>query len=198
MALYASEVDGLQCFPLRSNPHPSHIPRQVNGQLLPMSHALDFETGVVETLDYLNHRVMAAYGPVGFTGLGMVIKIDAAELNQPLGDRFGYAILLLFGLVAGGVYLMRPQLAPLIDGLKHSREEAARVSQQVKAADESSLDACFILSTVRDAKSDIDDFRIEYKNASGEVLTGRASEEVVGKTLSEVMSPPHAAFLIER
>src|SRR5207247_8832473 len=137
----------LQCFPLRSNPQPSHIARRANGQLLPMSHALDFETGVVETLDYLNHRVMAAYGPVGFTGLGMVIKIDAAELNQPLGDRFGYAILLLFALVAAGVYLMRRQLAPLIDALKHSREEAARVSLQFKAVAGSDVAACITLDT---------------------------------------------------
>ena len=198
MALCAAEGEGLQCFPLRSNPRPAHIARRVNGQLLPMGHALDFESGVVETLDYSNHSVMAAYGPVGFSGLGMVIKIDTAELNKPLADRFGYAIMLLFALVMIGVYLMRRQLAPLTDALKKSREEAARVSQQFKAAAESSLDACFIMSTMRDARNDIVDFRIEYKNASGEVLTGRASEDVVGKTLKQVLPPAHATFFIER
>ena len=198
MALCAAEGDGLQCFPLRSNPHPSHIPRQVNGRPLPVSHALDFETGVVESLDYLNHRVMAAYGPVGFTGLGMVIKIDAAELNQPLGERFGYAMLLLFALVVAGVFLMRRQLAPLTDALKKSREEAARVAQQFKAAAESSLDAYFIMSAVRDSRNAVVDFRIDYKNASGEVLTGRATEEVLGKKLSEILPAEHAQFFIER
>jgi len=198
MALCAAEGDGLRCFPLRSNPQPTHIPRQVNGRPLPMSHAIDFETGVVETLDYLNHRVMAAYGPVGFTGLGMVIKIDAAELNQPLGNRFGYAMLLLFVLVVGGVLLMRRQLTPLTDALKKSREEAARVAQQFKAAAESSLDAYFIMSAVRDSRNVVVDFQIDYKNASGEVLTGRATEEVIGKKLSEILPPEHAQFFIER
>jgi diguanylate cyclase (GGDEF)-like protein/PAS domain S-box-containing protein len=198
MALCAAEGDGLQCFPLRSNPKPSHITREVNGRALPMSHALDFETGVVESLDYLNHRVMAAYGPVGFTGLGMVIKIDAAELNQPLGNRFGYAMLLLFALVVAGVFLMRRQLTPLTDALKKSREEAARVAQQFKAAAESSLDAYFIMSAVRDSRNAVVDFRIDYKNASGEVLTGRASEEVIGKKLSEILPPKHAGFFIDR
>jgi diguanylate cyclase (GGDEF)-like protein/PAS domain S-box-containing protein len=198
MALCAAEGDGLQCFPLRSNPQPSHIPRQVGGRPLPMSHAIDFETGVVESLDYFNHRVMAAYGPVGFTGLGMVIKIDAAELNQPLGNRFGYAVLLLFGLVVAGVWLMRRQLTPLTDALKNSREEAARVAQQFRAAAESSLDAYFIMSAVRDSRNTVIDFRVDYKNASGEVLTGRATEEVIGKKLSEILPPAHAAFFIER
>src|SRR5206468_4254967 len=124
--------------------------------------------------------------------------VDAAELKQPRGDRFGYAILLLFALVAGGVYLMRRQLAPLIDTLKHSREEAARVSQQFKAAAESSLDACFIMSAVRDAHNDIVDFRIDYTNASAEVLTGKPCEQVIGKTLKGVLAEQHAAFFIER
>jgi len=104
----------------------------------------------------------------------------------------------LLALVMAGVYLMRRQLAPLTDALKESRGEAARVSEQFRAAAESSLDACFIMSAVRDAHDDVVDFRIEYKNASGEVLTGRASEEVVGRTLKEVLPPQHAAFLIGR
>src|SRR5205823_5442454 len=143
-------------------------------------------------------RVMAAYGPVGFTGLGMVIKIDAAELNQPLADRFGYAMLLLFALVMAGVLLMRRQLTPLTDALKKSREEAARVAQQFRAAAESSLDAYFIMESVRAVRDAVVDFRITYVNASGEVLIGRPSEKVIGKTLKEVMPDVQAQFFIER
>ena len=198
MALCATEDEGLQCFPLRTNPNPSHIPRHVDGHTLTMSRALDFETGVAETFDRSGRRVMAAYGPVGFTGLGMVIKIDAAELNQPLADRFGYAMLLLFALVMAGVLLMRRQLTPLTDALKKSREEAARVAQQFRAAAESSLDAYFIMESVRAVRDAVVDFRITYVNASGEVLIGRPSEKVIGKTLKEVMPDVQAQFFIER
>ena len=198
LALCAAEGAGMQCFPLRSNPEPTHIPRQANGHPLPMAHALDFETGVVETLDYLNHRVIAAYGPVGFTGLGMVIKIDVAELNRPLGDRFGYAMLMLFALVVPGVYLLHRRLAPLTEALEKSREEAARVAQQFKAAAESSLDGCFIMSAVRDSGGAVVDFRVDYKNASGEVLTGRASEDVIGRTLTQLLPRKQVDFLMGR
>jgi len=104
----------------------------------------------------------------------------------------------LFALVVAGVFLMRRQLAPLTDALKKSREEAARVAQQFKAAAESSLDAYFIMGAVRDSRNAVVDFRIDYKNASGEVLTGRATEEVLGKKLSEILLAEHAQFFIER
>jgi hypothetical protein len=100
---------------------------------------------MAQTLDYRQHRVLAAYGPVGYTGLGMVIKIDAAELNQPLGRRFGIAVVLLVAFVSAGTVFARKRLAPLTDALVEAREEARRVAAQFEAAAESSLDACFIM-----------------------------------------------------
>ena len=163
-----------------------------------MTLALDHEIGVREMLDYRNHRVLAAYGPVGFTGLGMVIKMDAAELNQPLGKRFGYAMLLLFALVVAGVLLLRRRLEPLTEALQNAREEASRVAMQFKSAAESSLDAYFIMDAVRDRDNAIGDFRVRYLNASGEVLIGRPSEDVLGRTLCDVLPAEQAAFFIER
>jgi len=188
----------MRCFPLRSNPDAALVPRTIRGKVLPMSRALDFETGVEETLDYRQHRVLAAYGPVGFTGLGMVIKIDAAELNEPLGRRFGEAMLMLFALAAGGVWLTRRRLRPLTAALVNAREESARVAQQFKAAAESSLDAYFILDCVRDTRGAIANFRVSYMNASGEVLSGRPSEEIRGRTLQEALPPAEAAFFLDR
>jgi len=170
----------------------------VDGRALPMSRALDHETGISETLDYRQHRVLAAYGPVGFSGLGMVIKIDAAELNQPLGRRFVSAMALLFVLVTAGAWLVRRRLRPLTHALIDAREEARRVAAQFRAAAESSLDAYFIMDAVRDARRQIVDFRVAYLNASGEVLVHRASEEVLGRTLAEILPPAQAQYFLQR
>ena len=198
MALCAAEGATMACFPLRTNPRVARYPRVVGGRALPMSLALDHESGITETLDYRQHRVLAAYGPVGFTGLGMVIKIDAAELNQPLGRRFGSAALLLLVLVAVGVLLLRRRLQPLTLELVEAREEARRVAAQFKAAAESSLDAYFILEAVRDARQQIADFRLCYLNASGEVLVRRASEDVLARTLREILPPAQAEYFVQR
>jgi diguanylate cyclase (GGDEF)-like protein/PAS domain S-box-containing protein len=198
MALCSAVGNELICFPHRSNSLGSRNLRKTREIPVPMTLALDHEIGVREMLDYQNHRVLAAYGPVGFTGLGMVIKMDAAELNQPLGKRFGYAMLLLFALVAAGVFLLRRRLKPLTEALRNAREEASRVAMQFKSAAESSLDAYFIMDAVRNRNNAIDDFRIRYLNASGEVLIGRPSEDVIGRTLGEVLPAEQAAFFLGR
>jgi len=107
-------------------------------------------------------------------------------------------MLLLFALVAAGVYLLRRRLEPLTEALQNAREEASRVAMQFKSAAESSLDAYFIMDAVRNRNNAIGDFRVRYLNASSEVLIGRPSEDVVGRTLREVLPAKQAAFFLER
>ena len=120
--------------------------------------------------------MLAAYGPVGFTGLGMVIKIDTAELNAPLGRRFADAVLLLAGLVAAGVLVLRQRLRPMASALVEAREEATRVaaSSRPPPSRASTPISSWTRARPRDA---IVDFRVRYMNASGEVLVARPSEE---------------------
>ncbi|MEP6655709.1 MAG: diguanylate cyclase [Betaproteobacteria bacterium] len=198
MVLCAARDNALDCFPSRANPNGARIPREVNGRPIPSSLAVDREVGVYETLDFRQRRVLAAYGPVGFTGLGMVIKIDAAELNAPLGRRFSRAAVLLAALVAAGVWLLRRRLRPLTNALVDAREEATRVAAQFKAAAESSLDAYFLMDAVRDQRQKVVDFCIRYTNASGEVLIGRPAEDIIGKRLREILSSEQARYFIER
>ncbi|HLW13594.1 MAG TPA: diguanylate cyclase [Casimicrobiaceae bacterium] len=198
MALCTARDDEMACFPSRYSPVGVRVPRKENGVPLPMSRALDQELGLYQATDYRGHRVLAAYGPVGYTGLGMVIKVDAAEINAPLGRRFGSAVALLALLVVAGVWLLRRRLRPLVNALIDAREEATHVAAQFKAAAESSLDAYFLMDAVRDSRASIVDFRIRYVNASGEVLAAKPSEDMVGKPLREVLPAEHAKFFIQR
>jgi len=198
LVLCTAMDDATQCLPSRNNPRAMRVPRETRGRALPISLALDHEVGIGETLDFRGHRVLAAYGPVGFTGLGMVVKIDAAELNAPLGRRFGSAIVLLAALVAAGVWLLRRRLAPLTNALVEAREQATRIAAQFKGAAESSLDAYFLMDAVRDRRGGVLDFRIRYLNASGEVLVARPSEDIAGKTLREVLPDEQARYFIAR
>ncbi|HKU86022.1 MAG TPA: diguanylate cyclase [Casimicrobiaceae bacterium] len=193
LVLCGTQDGDMACLPSRNNVKATRIRPDVDGQPLPISLALDQEIGIREMQDFRRQRVLAAYGPVGFTGLGMVMKIDMAELYAPLAARFRYAAVLLGALVAAGVWLLRRRLRPLTQALVDAREEAARVAAQFKGAAESSLDAYFLLEAVRDAKRSIVDFRIVYVNASGEALVSRPTEELVGRTLTAIL--PHAQAL---
>ena len=198
VVMCSTHAGDMACLPSRNNPGATKIRPEVDGEPLPMILALKQEIGIREMRDFRQQRVLAAYGPVGFTGLGMVMKIDMAELYAPLAVRFRYAAGLLAVLVVAGIWLLRRRLRPLTQALVRAREESARVAAQFKGAAESSLDAYFLMEAVRDARRSIVDFRVLYVNASGEVLVARPSEDLVGRTLRQILPDSQAEYFISR
>ena len=75
--------------------------RSINGTPLPMSRALNGETGLISTNDYRQIPVVAAYKPVAEHELGLVLKINEEELynssSKVLIDLVIYLPLLIIG-----------------------------------------------------------------------------------------------------
>ncbi|HEX4798566.1 MAG TPA: PAS domain S-box protein [Burkholderiales bacterium] len=172
MGLCVLRGEQLDCFPQRLNPRAFSIPLvNVAGDLLPMTRALRGETGVVITRDYRAQNVVAAYGPVGDLGLGMVVKIDAAEIFQPIREQLQIVVVLLLLLVAGGTVLLRSQVKPLAADLRESRE-------QFRAVTETASDA--IISADGQGK-------IIYFNRAAERILGYSAKEALGQPLTLLM-----------
>jgi len=74
----------MRCFPTRHQPQPFDSLRSIDGEAVPLGLAVGGRSGAITTLDYRAREVFDAYGPVGDSGLGMVVKIDTAELRQPI------------------------------------------------------------------------------------------------------------------
>jgi len=135
MGLCVRREEQLQCFPQRLNPKVFSIPLvNIAGEPLPVTRALRGETGVIITRDYRAQNVVAAFGPVGDWGLGMVVKIDAAEIFQPIRERLQIVIGLLLLLVAGGTLLLRSQIRPLATKLMDAEMHARSRTAEVEAA----------------------------------------------------------------
>jgi PAS domain S-box-containing protein len=86
----------------------------------PMRRALSGESGTIIGLDYRGERVLAAYEPVRGLGLGIVAKIDMAEVQAPFiraGIMVGISTL---GLVMVGIFLFKSIGTPLIANLERS------------------------------------------------------------------------------
>jgi signal transduction histidine kinase len=135
MGVCAERGSQLQCFPQRLNPKVFFTPL-VNdaGDPLPMTRALRGGTGTIITRDYRAQNVVAAYGPLGKLGLGMVMKVDAVEIFRPIREQLELAAALLVVLVAAGTLLLRSQVRPLATGLVQAGALARARTAELQAA----------------------------------------------------------------
>ena len=186
MGVCGANGASMNCFPLRSRPNPYNVARVVAGQPLPMDYALRGNTGSVIAFDYRQHRVLAAYGPIGATGLGLVVKRDIAEIYAPIRRQFQRIVLYLAALLLFGLWVMRRRLQPLLRALEESRAQARTNSARFEAAVESNLDAFFILECMRDSTAAVHDLRYVLLNARAERTLGRPRAEVIGHGMCEL------------
>ena len=127
----------LQCFPFAlSRKVLPRWPRTMEGKALPMSHALNGKTGTIFARDYRREPVVAAYTPVGSLGLGMVLKIDQAELFGPVKQQLKLITVLLAMLVAVGMLLLYWLVAPLVRKLVSSEQEMSGVYARLRDVEE--------------------------------------------------------------
>jgi len=92
---------------------------------LPVARAFAGATDVIVGRDDQRHLVMAAVGPIGDTGLAMVMKLDTDELYAPMRRQLYVAFALMAGMIALGAWLLRQRVAPLIRRLEKSEERLA-------------------------------------------------------------------------
>ena len=114
----------MQCFPFTLyNKVRKRMPRDIEGEALPMAYALDGKSGLAFTKDYRREDVVATYAPLGTLGLGMVLKVDQRDLYSPLAERLQVVVPLLGALVLGGILLLYGTVTPLVRRLVSSEQE---------------------------------------------------------------------------
>lgn len=121
------EGDVLYNFPSRFSYEPRMVPAW---SYLSVSHAVTGRSGQLKTRDYRDEEVLSAFGAVGDTGLGIVVKINVDEFSAPIARQFRlWALVLVVGVVAA-LLLLRVLVRPLAVRLIRS-EEAAREASDV-------------------------------------------------------------------
>jgi PAS domain S-box-containing protein len=114
--------------------HPEPIP--FDSELAePMRRALEGLSGTVIGLDYRGKMVLAAHEPVAVLDLGIVAKIDLAEIRAPfIRSGLVAAAVGLLVVLAGTILFVRVS-NPLIARLEHARE-LERETKERKRAEE--------------------------------------------------------------
>ncbi len=177
LALCAPFGLNMQCFPATLNPHVQTLSqRSPKGNLLPMAHALAGKTGFVTARDSRDQEVVAAYAPVGDLGLGMVLKMDSAELFAPVWQQLRFLIPLLVGVLVIALLLLRWLLAPLVLRLVRSEAQASEMNASLG---DSEARFRTVVATLAEG--------VLLRDADGKIVDCNASaERIIGKTLAQM------------
>lgn len=176
----------LLCFPDRSHADVYESKRiNMNGKETPMSLASNGHGGTFKGLDYRDINVVAAYGPLTSTGLGLVVKKDTEELLSPIREQFKWSIPILFFLAGAGAILLRAQIIPLAAKLLHSEREARGKELHIRTIMDNVGEGIITLDT----KGIIESF-----NEAASFIFGYSAEEVIGENVKKLMpSEMHSA-----
>ncbi len=188
----ASGKNKMQCFPTTLIKRIFNLPRTSSkGTPFPMDYALDGKTGFIISQDYRHQQVVAAYSPLGDSGLGMVLKIDSSELYAPIWGQLYYLLPLMLGLLGAALLSLRWLLAPLVNALAHSERKARATNARLR---DSENRVRLLLDNVDEGIVSIAaNGDIELFNPAAERIFKYDAAEVIGKNVSLLMPEPSAS-----
>lgn len=168
--------DAAHCVPSKLQPQPVPVPMfDAQGRVnMPINRALLGESGVLLGPDERGVPAVAAYVPLGRTGLAMVVKADIEAVFAVIRQRLGWLVLLLAALALLGTWVLRLHVRPLV-------KQLAREQARARAILDNSGDAFIGLSG---------DGRVTDWNRQAEALFGHTAAEAMGQPLSMLIIPP--------
>ena len=172
--------------------YPEPVPLESN-LAEPMRQALAGLSGSLIGLDYRGETVLAAFEPVAVLNLGIVAKIDMAEIRAPFVRAGGIVIGVAIALIALGIFLFLRVSSPIIRHLKEYTEgletEITEREKVEKALRESEQRWSTTLVSIGDAVIATDlGGRITFMNSVAETLTGWNLPEASARPAMEVFN----------
>lgn len=175
----------LFCFPHRENSVVSTMPDKYQGEPIPMAYALANQSGIRKLVDYRGRDVLAAYTPVGGTGLGLILRMDLAELYAPAKYELEVALPFMALLVGFGLWLVRMRVKPIIVDLIDAHTSEKNLVQNLEFSNRL-RNAILESAAYSIISTDVNGIIITFNHAAERMLWYRA-EEMIGKATPEVL-----------
>jgi len=180
--------------------HPGPIPFDAE-HAEPMRRALSGQSGCMTAVDYRDEVVVAAYEPVEVLNLGIVAKIDVAEVRAPFIQAGAVAGAATLVLVILGAVLVRRITNPLIRDLEN------RVAERTADLARANRDLQSEIAERRQAEARLLDYQGQLRSLASELLLAEERErrrlatdlhDHIGQTLAvtqmhiDALRPPTA------
>lgn len=173
---------GLSCFPRRFHKQVFQVPlKSVTGQPIPMAYAMDGITDVIKTPDGRGREVIAAFGPVTPSGLGMVVKQETRELYHPIRRQLNWLLPTLLCLAGAGALMLRHRIKPLVSRLLVSQREATEKESRMRTIVDHVGEGILTFD---------DDGSIHSFNGTASAIFGHSRDEIRTIRVQELIPPP--------
>lgn len=150
----------------------------------PIRLALSGQSGTIIGIDYRGEKVLAAYEPVAELNLGIVAKIDLAEIRAPFITAGIISGLIAIALIGFGVSFFRRITDPILQRLNDTVEELQQTLDALKLT-EKILNAAQKMATIGSWHFDIEKGKLTWTNEVYRIF-GRDPEK---------FEPTYEAFL---
>ena len=140
----------------------------------PMRRALNGKSGSVIGLDYRGETVMAAYEPVAHLDLGIVAKIDLAEIRAPFLRAIGIVVAIALVVIAAGTMLFFTVSEPIVRSIREGETRFRELFENMNSG-----------AAVYSATADGSDFIFKDFNRAGERINKIDRAELIGRPLTE-------------
>ncbi|APV51435.1 hypothetical protein BWI17_18100 [Betaproteobacteria bacterium GR16-43] len=199
IAVCSLDDQNLTCLPRRFDMKPHRmIPIEADGRWLPTALAARGEVGAGEIGNPRDRLALTAWGPVGETGLGMSIRMNASEVFEQVREELLVSMPVFLLCLGVGLVLIVTQVAPVVKRLRASERMAIavnsslmRVTQRLEASERQMrtiADNLPVLVAYVDREH-----RYTFANDRFQSFFGIAREEAIGKTVAEVLGAEGAA-----
>ena len=161
------------------------LARTMDDKPLPIAYALSGTPGTITTQDYRQEQVIAAYAPASSLDIGMVMKVDEAELYRFMAGQLKFAVPLLAVLLALGMLSLNLLVRPLVRKLVKSERIALEAHALLLRSEARFTN---IVNLAVDAIVSVDaDERILFFNKGAEEIFGYAASELVGQPFTRLI-----------
>ena len=187
MELCQLMTDALRCFPTRLSAEPYTLTGSAERKPL-LQPVLSEQSQVIATRDYRHHLVIEASRPLPSLGLVAALKIDTAELYQPIRRQLPLVLLILAGVIAGGSYIFRALVNPLTLTLVRAEQHKSLALKHKEELLRGMFEAIPAAILVVDRQG-----RIHSANAMAETLFGYPLETFAHLTVESLLPERFAA-----